>query len=80
MNFEKIPPVETPKQLLDIAFRKAREKVTKKQFKGKPVDRARDKARVKIDISGGYLQSRLRKAIKDFPSFDHLPDFYIKLI
>lgn len=80
MNFEKIPPVETPKELLDIAFRKAREKVTKKDFKGNQVDRARDKARVKIDISSAYLQSRLRKSLRDFPSFDHLPEFYIKLI
>lgn len=80
MNFEKIPPVDTPKDLLDIAFRQAREKVTKKEFKGKPVDRAKDKGRVKIDISSGYLVSRLRKSIKDFPSFDHLPDFYVKLI
>ena len=80
MNFEKIPPLETPKQLLDIAFRKAREKVNNKEFKGRPVDRARDKARVKIDMSSGYLQSRLRKAIKDYPSLDHLPNFYIKLL
>ncbi|MAG60434.1 hypothetical protein CL619_01480 [archaeon] len=80
MNFEKIPPVETPKELLDIAFRKAREKVTKKDFKGKPAERARDKGRVKIDISAGYIQSRLRKSMKDFPSFDHLPEFYVKLI
>jgi nucleolar GTP-binding protein len=80
MNFEKIPPVESPKELLDIAFRKAREKIKDRKFKGKPVDRAKDKARIKIDVAGGYLQSRLRKCIKDFPSFDHLPEFYIKLI
>ncbi len=80
MNFEKIPPLETPKQLLDIAFRKAREKVNNKEFKGKPVDRARDKAQVKIDMSAGYLQSRLRKGLKDYPSLDHLPEFYLKLL
>lgn len=80
MNFEKISPVDDPKTLLDIAFRKAREKLKVKEFKGKPVDRARDKARVKMDISGGYLQSRLRKSLKEFPDFSELPDFYQKLI
>ena len=80
MNFEKIPPFEDSKTLLDIAFSRARKRKDEKKFKGKPIDRAKNKEIIKLDLIQGYLDQRLDKVVKSYPSFDHLPMFYQKLI
>ena len=80
MNFEKIPPLEDSKFLLDVAFKRARERKDEKKFKGKPIDRAKNKELIKLDLISAYLMQRLDKAIKIYPSFEHLPKFYIKLM
>ena len=79
MNFEKIPPFEDSKTLLDIAFSRARKRKDEKKFKGKPIDRAKNKEIIKLDLIQGYLDQRLDKVVKSYPSFDHLPMFYQKL-
>jgi nucleolar GTP-binding protein len=80
MNFEKIPPVESSKFLLDLAFKKAREKGKLKDLEGNWLQVIRKKESLKLDIVKDTLVPRLQKIITTFPSTDHLPPFYIKLM
>ena len=80
MNFEKLAPVDRGKQLLDIAFRKAREKGSEKKLTGNHLQIIRKKESLKIDIVKDILVSRLNKVIKDFPETEKLPVFYQALI
>ncbi len=80
MNFEKIPPVENSKHFLDIAFRRAREKGKQKDLKGNWLQIIRKKESLKLDIIKDSLVPRLEKIITNFPNFDHLPEFYHKLM
>jgi len=80
MNFERIPPVETSKHFLDLAFRKARRKGMEKNLKGNWLQIIRKKEGLKLDIIKDSAVPRLEKILQDFPDFDHLPEFYIKLM
>ncbi|MBS3166100.1 50S ribosome-binding GTPase [Candidatus Woesearchaeota archaeon] len=80
MNFEKIPPIPGRKELLDIAFRKAREKASQKELKGTWIQIAQQKESMKIDIVKDTIVSKLDNIIRTFPSFGQLPFFYNELI
>lgn len=80
MNFQKLPPVETSKQYLDIAFRRAREKGTSEDFKGNWLQIIRKKECLKLDVVRDSLVKRLDKVINKYPDLDALSEFYIKLI
>ncbi len=75
-NMYKIPPILTPDELIDKAFKRANKvQVT-----------ARDKATknkkmaiAKIRKASNTLSSSLNKYIKSFPSFDSMPVFYYEL-
>lgn len=82
MNFQTLPPVDNAKQLLNLAFQKAREKA-----EGKSMRRQKDmlkaikqKESLKLDIIKDILTSRLNKILRDFPETEKLPQFYIKLM
>ncbi len=79
MNFQFISPVKRSKELLDLAFGKAREKSDKK-LEGEWLDRIKRKEATRLDVTKENLVSSLNKIVKDFPSLDHLPEFYIKLL
>jgi nucleolar GTP-binding protein len=79
MNFQNIAPVERSKHYLDLAFKKAREKSGKK-LRGEWLDKIRIKEMIKLDVAKADLVTRLDKVIKSFPSFEHLPEFYIELL
>ncbi|MDP3990427.1 MAG: GTPase [archaeon] len=79
MNFQKIPPVETSKDILDIAFRKARERGKQKNLKGNWLEIIRKKESLKLDIVKESITSRLQKIYEIFPKFDELPPFYTSL-
>ncbi len=79
MNFQDIPPVETPKDLIDLAFRKAREKGVQKKLAGNWLQVIRTKEMMKLDIVKDTLNSRLSKILHAFPSIE-LPPFYLSLM
>ena len=79
MNFQYIVPVERSKDYLDVAFRKAREKSNKK-LEGEWLEKIRRKEMIRLDVIKDQLTARLDKVVKSFPSLEHLPEFYIKLL
>jgi len=81
MNFQTLPPVDNAKQLLDLAFKRAREKAEMKVMRGqKDMGKAiKQKESQKLDIIKDVLNSRLAKLQRDFPEVDKLPQFYQEL-
>jgi len=80
MNFQNIPPVETNKQLLDLAFSKARVKGKSKKLKGNWLQIIRQKEALKLDIVKDTVVPRLDKVLKSFPATIDLSSFYTKLM
>jgi len=80
MNFQKIPPVENPKVLLDLAFRKARMKGKAKKLTGNWLQIIRMKESLKLDIIKDSLVTRLESILEIFPHTEALPSFYITLM
>ncbi|WGI16720.1 GTPase [Methanonatronarchaeum sp. AMET-Sl] len=68
--FKKIPDVPEPDQLIDRAFKKARQE-HKQQSKNKEIQ--------KIHIAAELIKTELEKIINKYPSFDQLPQFYYDL-
>ena len=80
MNFQKIAPVNTSDQLLDLAFSKARKKNKAKKLEGERLEIFQKKECSKLDIVKDNLVARLQNILSDFPSFDSLNNFYNKLV
>ncbi len=80
MNFQYLSPVENSKNLLDLAFRRAREKSKEKKLKGNPLEILRKKETRKVDVVKESLTSRLNKILTSFPKENELPEFYQKLL
>ena len=80
MNFQSISPVETSKEMLDTAFKKARERSTEKKLKGNWLEVVRKKEAIKLDIIKDVIQTKLQKIHTTFPSLKDLPYFYVELI
>ncbi|MBN2567365.1 50S ribosome-binding GTPase [Candidatus Woesearchaeota archaeon] len=81
MDFQKIPPVQTDKGYLDIAFsagRKRAESMRQKRFRD-PVGRAKSIGIEKLKAAGGALSGNLQKLMEQFPSFSQMPAFYQEL-
>ncbi|MFH1683215.1 MAG: GTPase [Candidatus Woesearchaeota archaeon] len=79
MNFQNLVPVERSKTYLDLAFRKAREKVQKK-LTGDFLQRLKKKESIKLDVVKDQLVTRLEGVLNSFPSMAHLPSFYHELL
>lgn len=80
MNFQSIPPVDKSKTLLDIAFRRAREKGKQKNLTGNWLQIIRKKECLKLDIIKDSINPRLEKVLGVFPETKQLPFFYVKLM
>ena len=80
MNFEKLPPVETSKVLLDIAFRKARERGSQKKLVGSWIQVIKKKESLKLDIIKDSLVQKLEHILTQFPQTEVMSEFYIKLM
>lgn len=80
MNFQKIPPVERGKFYVELAFSKARIKGQQKNLTGNWLQIIRKKECLKIDIIKDTIASKLDALVKNFPSIDHLPFFYVLLL
>lgn len=82
MNFQTLPPVDNSKQLLNLAFQKAREKAEVKNMRGQKdmLKAIKQKESLKLDIIKDILASRFNKILRDFPETEKLPSFYLKLM
>jgi len=82
MNFQTLPPVDNSKQLLNLAFKKAREKAEGKNMRGQKdmLKAIKQKESLKLDIIKDVLASRFNKILRDFPETEKLPQFYHKLM
>ena len=80
MNFEKLPPVDSSKVLLDIAFRKARERGSQKKLEGTCLQIIKKKESLKLDLVKDTLVQKLEHILTQFPQTEALPEFYIKLM
>ena len=78
MNFQYISPVPRAKDLLDIAFSRARERSIKK-YTGTPEERQKQKQHLKFEIIVDTIISRIEKIRRDFPYETALSPFYTKL-
>ena len=68
------------KQLLNLAFAKARVKGKSKKLKGNWLQIIRQKEALKLDIVKDTIVPRLDKVLKSFPATADLSDFYTKLM
>ncbi len=80
MNFQYIPPVDTPDTMLDIAFRKARERSSSKKISGDYANKIRTKELIKLDVIVSCLVEKIEKITKAFPKTQELPYFYTELM
>ncbi|PIN73737.1 hypothetical protein COV20_05965 [Candidatus Woesearchaeota archaeon CG10_big_fil_rev_8_21_14_0_10_45_16] len=80
MNFQKIPPVETADEMLELAFRKARERSNYRSLQGTWLEKIKQKEGIKIDIIKSSLYARLDAVMVVFPDLSVISNFYIKLM
>jgi nucleolar GTP-binding protein len=80
MNFQAIPPVQNTKDLLEVAFKKARMKSKATNLKGNWLQIIRQKECLKIDVVKDTISNKLKKIMNDFPDTTALPFFYIRLM
>jgi nucleolar GTP-binding protein len=83
MNFQDLRNIENPDFYLDIAFRRAKERV--EVHRGRiacksQIDKSQQVEIYKLKVISDTLVSQLEKIIKSFPSIDSLPDFYRELV
>ena len=80
MNFQHLHPIETDKQLLDVAFRRAREKSRQRNFKIHGLELQKTIEQLKVDVIADVLLSRLQQILDDFPKENELSPFYQELV
>lgn len=79
MNFQTLSPLPRSKQLLDLAFKRAREKARQPTAKDW-LERIKRKESSKLDIIRDYLVGELSKILEAWPKQEELNAFYIKLM
>ncbi|MFX1465285.1 MAG: NOG1 family protein [Promethearchaeota archaeon] len=77
--FIKINYVPTSKELLDQAFRKASRTEVKIPRKVPRIIRTKRKESKKLRVIEGFLDSRLKRIVKQIPSIDDVHPFYSEL-
>ncbi|MBS3123540.1 50S ribosome-binding GTPase [Candidatus Woesearchaeota archaeon] len=80
MNFQTLSTVPNSKQMLEEAFRKAREQADKKSFKGEWIQKVKQNEATKLDVFKNELAQKLQRILKEFPDSERLPRFYNKLL
>ena len=80
MNFQKIPSPLTGKEMLDMAFKKARQRGQSKKLIGNWLETIRKKEALKLDIIKDSLITRLQKILDSYPGLKDLPPFYVRLL
>lgn len=83
MNFQTIPPVETPETILDLALKRGARKAAeerRKLRKGTPLERKAKVEAARFQAIGASLQKSLRTIPTSFPNFEALPELYARLL
>ena len=84
MNFQKIHPIGTADTYLDVAFKKAKNRMQilkQKQKKKRPtIGDLKNLEKTRFNVVKDTLTDRLLKSLKSFPEIDKLPPFYNELI
>ena len=82
MNFQALNKIENADFFIDIAFRKAKEKANdlRGSIKGTRLERSSKIESAKIEEISKSLVQNLNKIIRNYPSIDSLPEFYIQLV
>jgi len=80
MNFQTIPPVDQHKDLLDLAFRRARSKSKNIKKIYDPIIKAKKKGSIKLDVVKDSLYGKLGKILSSLPETKKLPPFYEDLM
>ena len=87
MNFQTLTKIEDPDFYLDLAFRRAKEKLD--QERGFKFDQSKFKSRIdkskhlellRVEVTRVSLCSSLDKIIKSYPDLGKLPKFYHELV
>lgn len=77
MNLTTLPK---SKELLDIAFRRARKKAAMLKSERNTIKDAKGKNITKIEESANYVSEAMRRAVQEFPSVKKTSPFYRELI
>ncbi len=80
MNFQYVTPVPSSADLLDFAFRKAREKGKSKKLSGNWLQIIRKKEGLKLDVVKDNIVPKLENVLDEFPEEDDLTEFYVDLM
>ncbi len=81
MNFQSIPPVESPDAMLDVAFKAAGRKAAEQQRKLRRGEAKQAKVEAaRFQALGANIAKILLRLPKSFPDLEGLPEFYQQLI
>ncbi|MFX1415563.1 MAG: NOG1 family protein [Promethearchaeota archaeon] len=77
--FTKIPTIMTAEEIIDFAQKKSTRVSMKSSLRLKRVERTRIREITRLQEFTKQIKSKLKEAVEDFPSLDHLHPFYHEL-
>ncbi len=81
MNFKRLPTIPEPEELLERAFRRAREEGQRAKAEGgASYVRMRRGESKKVAVAAGTVRRELKRIINTIPTLESLPPFYFELI
>ncbi len=82
MNFQSLVAVAAPNFYLDLAFRRANEKLKlgRQRIKKKKTEKSKELELLRIETIRNSLVNSLQHILVSFPSIDSLPRFYNELV
>lgn len=82
MNFQSLATIETPTFYLDLAFRRANDKLklARQNVKKPRFEKSKQLELLRIEVIKDSLMNHLKKILISFPSIDTLPKFYNELV
>ncbi|RLF50679.1 MAG: hypothetical protein DRN19_04095, partial [Thermoplasmata archaeon] len=77
---EKLPSIKSSREILDKAFRRAKEISRKRFFERDRIKRARMASQAKIQAFTDTIITELDKYVKNFPTIDKLSGFHKEML
>jgi len=77
--FTKIPTIMTAEEIIDFAQKKSTRVSMKSSLRLKRVERTRIREITRLQEFAKQIKTKLKEAVEDFPSLDHLHPFYNEL-
>jgi len=82
MNFQKVKTVDSAKELLDVAIKRAKKRekelISSKKMKG--IDKKIHIEKEKINLIKNSINTKLDSYVQSFPNLDSLSEFYNQII